>query len=176
MQHLHAYWRMEYIEAPKYPEGRNPFVALPALGNDDAAHILHRGRLTYLVLNRFPYNAGHLLAVPFREVAELEHLTPEERAELMDAIVLAQRVLRLALAPDGFNIGFNFGAAAGAGIPSHLHAHIVPRWAGDTNFMPVIGRTRVLPQSLDAMLARLRVGLREALAPAAVATTAGKPA
>jgi ATP adenylyltransferase len=166
---------MEYIEAPKYPEGRNPFVALPALGDDDAAHILHRGRLTYLVLNRFPYNAGHLLAVPYREVAELEQLSTEERADLMDAIVLAQRVLRRALAPDGFNIGFNFGAAAGAGIPSHLHAHIVPRWSGDTNFMPVLGRTRVLPQSLDTMLARLRTGLAELLAAAPVGPASTQP-
>ena len=146
---------MEYIEAPKGPGGPNPFVSLPAMGDDAAALILHRGALTYLLLNRFPYNAGHLLAVPFREVAELEDLTTAERDELMAKIVFAKRVLQAALKPDGFNIGFNLGAAAGAGIPQHLHAHIVPRWSGDTNFMPVIGQTRVLPQALESMYARL---------------------
>ena len=156
MQHLHAYWRMEYIEAPKYPDARNPFTSLPALGDDVTALIVHRVQWTYLLLNRFPYNAGHLLVIPFREVAELEQLTVAERDELMAMIVFAKRVLQEALKPDGFNVGFNLGSAAGAGIPRHLHAHVVPRWSGDTNFMPVIGQTRVLPQALDTMCRRLR--------------------
>jgi ATP adenylyltransferase len=156
MQHLHAYWRMEYIEAPKYPEGRNPFTGLPALGDDAAALIIHRGGACYLLLNRFPYNAGHLLVVPFREVPQLEDLSSAERAEVMEMIVFAKRILQHALHPDGFNIGINLGSAAGAGIPQHLHAHIVPRWVGDTNFMPVVGQTRVLPQSLETMYARLK--------------------
>lgn len=155
MQHLHAYWRMDYIEAPRGQEGGNPFVELPALGDDAKAHIIHRSRLSYLILNRFPYNAGHLLAVPFRAATDLVELSPAERADLMDEIIIAKQVLTAALNPQGFNIGFNLGAAAGGSIP-HLHAHIVPRWAGDTNFMPVIGQTRVLPQSLDAMYQRLR--------------------
>ena len=155
MQHLHAYWRMDYIETPRTGEGGNPFVELPALGDDAKALIIHRSRLSYLVLNRFPYNAGHLLAVPFRPATDLVELTPAERADLMDAIVFAKQVLTAALNPQAFNIGFNLGAAAGGSIP-HLHAHIVPRWAGDTNFMPVIAQTRVLPQSLDAMYQRLR--------------------
>ena len=156
MERLHSYWRMEYIEAPRNPEGENPFVALPKLGNDKEAYIVHRGETVYLVLNRFPYNAGHLLAVPYREVSSLAQLDPAERSELMETITWAQEVLTKAIDPDGFNIGFNIGEAAGAGIPSHLHCHIVPRWEGDTNFMPVIGETRVLPQSLDAMWERLR--------------------
>ncbi len=155
MQHLHAYWRMEYIEAPKDAPDANPFAALPLLGDDRAARIVHRGTGHYIVLNRFPYNAGHLLVVPFREVPELEDLTAAERAELMELIVFAKKLLTAALKPDAFNVGFNLGAAAGAGIPKHLHAHIVPRWNGDTNFMPVIGDTRVLPQSLAAMYDRL---------------------
>jgi len=156
MDHLHAYWRMEYIEAPKDQTFGNPFTEMPARGNDKAVHILHRSRLCYLVLNRFPYNAGHLLVVPFREVPELADLNTAERADLMDTVVLGQDILSRALRPDGFNIGLNLGAAAGAGIPRHLHVHIVPRWNGDTNFMPVLGRTRVLPQALDSMWARLR--------------------
>lgn len=155
MDHLHAYWRMEYIEAPRLPEGANLFTELPRLGNDTEALIIHRRPLSYLILNRFPYNPGHLLAVPFRAATDLAELTPAERADLMDAIIFGKEVLRTAINPHAFNIGFNLGSAAGGSIP-HLHAHIVPRWNGDTNFMPVIGQTRVLPQSLAAMYARLR--------------------
>ncbi|HYC72627.1 MAG TPA: HIT domain-containing protein [Opitutaceae bacterium] len=155
MDHLHAYWRMEYIEAPKKPEGGNPFSELPALGDDAKAHIIHRSPLSYLILNSFPYNPGHLLAVPFRPATDIAELTPAERADLMDEIILGKEILRAAVSPSGFNVGFNLGGAAGGSIP-HLHAHIVPRWNGDTNFMPVLGQTRVLPQSLDAMYGRLK--------------------
>lgn len=154
MDQLHAYWRMEYIEAPRDAGSGNIFADLPALGDDARALIVHRSPLSYLVLNRFPYNPGHLLAVPFRNVTDLTELTADERADLMDEIVLAKELLKAAVNPNAFNIGFNLGAAAGGSIP-HLHAHIVPRWNGDTNFMPVIGKTRVLPQSLDAMYRRL---------------------
>ena len=155
MDHLHAYWRMEYIEAPRLADGGNPFVELPALGNDTEALIIHRSTLSYLVLNRYPYNPGHLLAVPFREVSDISDLNPGERADLMNEIILAKEILTAAVSPNAFNVGFNLGSAAGGSIP-HLHAHIVPRWNGDTNFMPVIGQTRVLPQSLEAMYARLQ--------------------
>jgi len=155
MQQLHAYWRMDYIEAPRYPAAlKRPFTELPALGDDRAALIIHRTPLTYLLLNRFPYNPGHLLAVPYREVTDLEELTPAERADLMEEMTFAKRLLTAALRPDGFNLGFNLGSAAGGSI-AHLHAHIVPRWNGDNNFMPVLGQTRVLPQSLEATWERL---------------------
>ena len=160
MEHLHAYWRMDYIETPRLPAGENIFMALPALGDDAAALIVHRRRLSYLILNRFPYNAGHLMAVPFRAVANLGELDVAERADFMDELIFGQEVLRAALKPDGFNIGFNLGSAAGGSIP-HLHAHIVPRWAGDTNFMPVLSQTRVLPQSLDTMYRRLREAVEQ---------------
>ena len=145
---------MSYIEAPQPSRNDRLFTELPELGDDHAALILHRTRFSYLVLNRYPYNPGHLLAVPFRAVAEPGDLDPEERADLMEIIVIGQRVLRAAVNPDGFNIGFNLGAAAGGSIP-HLHAHVVPRWTGDTNFMPVIGETRVLPQALESTYDRL---------------------
>jgi len=146
---------MEYIEAPRFPAAmRHPFTELPALGDDRAALIVHRSRLSYLVLNRYPYNPGHLLAVPFRNVTDLDRLSPDGRADLMEEIALGKRLLATALKPDGFNIGFNLGKAAGGSIP-HLHAHIVPRWSGDTNFMPVIGQARVLPQALDDTWKRL---------------------
>lgn len=157
MQHLHAYWRMPYIEAPKpEAEGRNPFVEIPRAEDERAVLLLQRCEHAYLVLNKYPYNAGHLLAVPYREVCRLDELSPEERLGLMDTIVCGQDLLERALKPQGFNVGFNFGQAGGAGIPCHLHCHIVPRWGGDTNFMPVLGDTRVLPESLDRMWEKLR--------------------
>lgn len=156
MQQLHAHWRMEYIEAPRYPANmRRPFTELPALGDDRAALIVHRSQLSYLLLNRFPYNPGHLLAVPFRDVTHLADLTPAERADLFDEIIVGQDLLTRALKPEGFNIGFNLGGNVAGGSISHLHGHIVPRWNGDNNFMPVLGQTRVLPQSLDATWEKL---------------------
>ncbi len=154
---------MTYIEAPKPSHNGRLFTELPNQGDDRAALILHRTRLSYLVLNRFPYNPGHLLAVPFRAVAEPGDLEPAERADLMEIIVVGQQVLRAAVNPDGFNIGFNLGSAAGGSI-AHLHAHIVPRWTGDTNFMPVIGETRVLPQALESTYDRLVAALPGVLA------------
>jgi ATP adenylyltransferase len=154
MQQLHPYWRMEYIEAPRYPETKRPFTELPALGDDRQALIVHRSAKSYLILNRFPYNPGHLLAVPFREVSDVEELDADERADLMEILITGKRLLLLALKPDGFNIGFNLGSASGGSI-AHLHGHIVPRWNGDNNFMPVLGQTRILPQSLDATWERL---------------------
>jgi ATP adenylyltransferase len=155
MQQLHAYWRMDYIEAPRYPATmKRPFTDLPAMGDDRLALIVHRSAHSYLVLNRFPYNPGHLLAVPYREVVEPEELPRAERADLMEEIVFARRLLSAAMKPDGVNIGYNLGSAAGGSI-AHLHAHIVPRWNGDNNFMPVVGQIRVLPQSLEATWERL---------------------
>ena len=145
---------MEYIEAPRFPATQRPFSELPALGDDRAALIIHRTAHAYLILNRFPYNPGHLLAVPFREVTDLDELELAERADLMEIIVTGKKLLKSALKPDGFNLGFNLGSAAGGSI-AHLHAHLVPRWQGDNNFMPVIGHTRILPQSLEATWERL---------------------
>jgi ATP adenylyltransferase len=155
---------MEYIEAPRYPAAmQRPFTELPALGDDRAALIVHRSALSFLILNRFPYNPGHLLAVPFREVVNLADLDAPERADLFDEIILAQRLLSIALKPDGFNIGFNLGAGVAGGSIDHLHGHIVPRWNGDNNFMPVLGQTRILPQSLEATWAKLTEAARQDL-------------
>jgi ATP adenylyltransferase len=164
LEYLHAYWRMPYVQAPK-PEtgGDDPFATLPQQ-DDRTALIVWRGPSTYIILNRFPYNVGHLMAIPYRQAALLSDLTAAERAELMESIVKAQDILQRALNPDGFNIGFNFGRVAGAGVPRHLHAHIVPRWMGDVNFMPVIANTKVLPVALDTMWERLTASLREASA------------
>jgi len=154
MSQLHPYWRMDYIETPRAPAGHRPFTELPALGDDRAALIVHRAPLSYLMLNRFPYNPGHLLAIPYREVADLTDLTSAEQVDLMATLVFGEKLLRAVLKPDAFNLGFNLGRSAGGSV-EHLHGHLVPRWSGDNNFMPVIGQTRILPQALDDTWQRL---------------------
>lgn len=111
------------------------------------------------MLNAFPYNNGHLMVAPFRHTADLETLSPEEQNELLDLSRLCVTLLRTAYAPDGFNLGMNLGKVAGAGVADHLHMHIVPRWNGDTNFMPVVADTKVLPDSLDNTYRKLREAL-----------------
>jgi ATP adenylyltransferase len=160
MKQLHPYWRMDYVEAPRDRDLAKTFKELPESGDDRTALIIHRSRHSYLVLNRYPYNPGHLLAVPFREVTEIEKLRPAERADLMEIIVHGKRILQAALQPDGYNIGFNLGSSSGGSI-AHLHAHIVPRWNGDNNFMPVLGQTRILPQALSSTWDRLDATARK---------------
>ena len=157
-EYLHAHWRMPYIQAGSGDDnpGGNPFLRIPEAENERSVLLLYRGTHTYLVMNKFPYNAGHLLAVPYREVGDLEELDETESSDLWATILRAKRLLRLALDPAGFNIGFNLGDAAGAGIPTHLHCHIVPRWTGDTNFLPILSGTRVLPEAMETMWERLR--------------------
>ena len=148
---LHSYWRMPYVECPQENKGGNPFTEIPKAEDPKSVHLLWKGEHSYIVMNKFPYNCGHLLVVPLREIADISDLTPAERTEFFDAIIHAKEILKKAMNPDAFNVGFNLGAGAGAGIPVHLHCHVVPRWNGDTNFMPVISDTRVLPQSMDAL-------------------------
>ena len=144
--------RMAYIKGENKPSGPGedegcPFDRAPKLSDADGL-IVARGDLVYAVLNRYPYNAGHVLICPYRHVADYTELTPAETAEVATFTQRAMTVIRSVSAPHGFNIGINLGSVAGAGIAAHLHQHVVPRWGGDTNFMPVTGRTRVLPQLL----------------------------
>ncbi len=160
MQRLHSYWRMAYVEAPKPRDdsgksGGNPFAEMAKSRDYAKYHILWKGRSCFIVMNKFPYNCGHLLVLPKREVGDIEKLGPAERREFFDAVIRAKSILARAMKPDGFNIGFNLGSKAGAGIPQHLHCHVVPRWDGDTNFMPVISDTRVLPEAMDELWKRL---------------------
>lgn len=124
--------------------------------DEGRALIVHEGRLAYVILNKFPYNAGHLMVVPHRHAATLAVLTPEEVHEMADLAQLAERALTEAFAPQGINAGINLGRPAGAGIVDHLHIHLVPRWNGDTNFMTVVGEVRVLPEELPRTAERLR--------------------
>jgi ATP adenylyltransferase len=138
--------RMAYIKG----EGKGPdcaFDQIPQL-SDEAGLIVARGTSCYAVLNLYPYNSGHLMIVPFRHVADYDELTRDETVELAEMTQHALRAIRHASAAQGFNVGMNLGHEAGAGIAGHLHQHVVPRWGGDTNFMPVIGHTKVLPELL----------------------------
>jgi len=144
--------RMAYIKGEGKPSGPGedevcPFDEAPRLSDEDGL-IVARGELVYAILNLYPYNSGHLLVCPYRHVADYTELTVEETAEFAEFTKRAIAALRQASGAQGFNIGMNLGSVAGAGIAAHLHQHVVPRWGGDTNFMPVVGRTRVLPQLL----------------------------
>lgn len=144
LERLWTPWRMSYVSGPE-PSGC-PFCAAPV---DDAHGLMvARGKVVYAVLNRFPYNPGHLLICPYRHVADYTDLTEEETVELASFTQTAMRVIRAVSNAHGFNLGMNQGGVAGAGIAGHLHQHVVPRWGGDANFLPVIGRTKPLPQLL----------------------------
>jgi ATP adenylyltransferase len=154
MDHLWSPWRLAYITGAGQATG---CVFCQAAETDEAAAlILHRGRTCFVILNLFPYNNGHLMVVPNRHVGSLAALTPEELCELGELTRMAEISVAEAYAPQGMNMGINLGKPAGAGILDHLHMHVVPRWNGDTNFMTVVGRTRVLPEDLTASADRLR--------------------
>lgn len=149
--------RMAYIDAGGTREDeRCPFCRIPESSDEDGL-IVGRGETSYVVLNLYPYNPGHLMVVPYRHVAGYDELTEAEAIEVAHLTRRAIRALRAVSGPHGFNVGMNLGAVAGAGIAAHLHQHVVPRWGGDTNFMPVIGHTRVLPQLLADTRSRLAV-------------------
>jgi len=161
LQRLWMPHRMAYIKGEGKPadgtEVECPFCEIPKLSDADGL-IVARGTEVYAVLNLYPYNSGHLMVVPYRHVADYTDLTEPETAELAEFTKLSMRALRDASQAQGFNIGMNMGGVAGAGIAAHLHQHVVPRWGGDANFMPVVGRTKVLPQ----LLADTRVVLADA--------------
>ncbi len=151
MERLWAPWRLQYIKnADKMNEEGCIFCDLPAANPDkDREHlILFRGERAFVIMNRFPYNNGHLMVVPYKHTGSLEQLSAEERLELMNLVERSVAVLSQAISPHGFNIGMNLGRIAGAGIDEHLHFHIVPRWNGDTNFMPVLADTKVISAAL----------------------------
>ncbi len=153
LESLWAPWRVEYfaLERP-LPD----FFSEAARTSDDAAHlVILRRKSGYLIMNRFPYAAGHLMAVPYRKTGDLGDLTSEEKLELLTMAEDAQKLLRATVQAQGFNVGLNLGACAGAGVADHLHLHIVPRWPGDTNFMPVLGGTRVISEGLRPLYDKL---------------------
>jgi ATP adenylyltransferase len=150
-QRLWTPHRIGYIKGegkpPTSDEGDCPFCRIPTM-DDVAGLIVHRGEHAYAVLNLYPYNAGHLLICPYRHVADYTELTDGETADVASLTKTAMRVMRAVTSPQGFNLGMNQGQVAGAGIAAHLHQHVVPRWGGDSNFLPVIGQTKTMPQLL----------------------------
>lgn len=161
MEHLWAPWRIEYILSKK-PEGCI-FCTKPGEKRDEENLILYRGVHHFIIMNAYPYNNGHMMVVPFRHTSKLSGWADGEREEMMELADLAVELLRHTMHPDGFNLGINMGIVGGAGIADHIHMHIVPRWNGDTNFMPVISNTRVISEHLRATYANLKRGLEEIL-------------
>ncbi|ABU82580.1 HIT family protein [Ignicoccus hospitalis] len=153
-------WRMQYVEKAGKEEGKCVFCELPNM-DDEEALILYRGKYNYVVLNAFPYNTGHLMIVPYRHVSDVTEMDDAEILEMVKLFKRSVEVLRREYRPEGINAGWNLGRAAGAGIPGHLHLHVVPRWCGDANFMTIISRTKVLPEALNETWRRLRKGFEE---------------
>ena len=151
MRHLFSPWRMPYIGRDKDAEKAKGCVFCLALEQQDGADnlIVRRGQQGFVIVNRFPYTSGHLMVLPFTHVARLDEVDAATRAEMMELLTAATQVLIRVYQPQGFNLGANLGAAAGAGIEEHLHLHVLPRWAGDTNFVSTVGETRVLPETLE---------------------------
>jgi ATP adenylyltransferase len=160
MESLCAPWRIQYILAPKPPPSDTSIFARIAQDNDDEANlVVARDRTCFALLNRYPYTGGHLMVVPYKQTPDLHGLTDEELCDVMKLVRRCQDALTQVMKPNGFNIGINLGQAAGAGIEPHLHVHIVPRWVGDTNFMPVLAATVVIPEALTELAAKLRAAL-----------------
>ncbi len=155
MRNIWAPWRMKYIEQPKKKEGCL-FCRVINEDQDEENHVLVRKERCFIILNLYPYNNGHLMVTPYAHVPSLEDLEKEDRDALFETVSNAIANLRTEMDPEGFNVGMNIGEVAGAGISDHVHVHIVPRWAGDTNFMPVIGATKVISQAIEETYKKMR--------------------
>jgi ATP adenylyltransferase len=156
-QRIWAPWRLAYVkDADKDAEDMCIFCAKPAEDDDEANLIVHRGERAFVILNLYPYTNGHLMVAPFAHLARLQDLPAETTAEIMDQARTAMDRLEEVYDPHGYNVGFNQGRVAGAGVEHHIHMHVVPRWGGDTNFMPVIADTKVMPQTLEQSYGALR--------------------
>jgi ATP adenylyltransferase len=156
---LHAPWRIEYILAPKPALDESLFTRIAQANDDEANYVIARDRTCYALLNAYPYTGGHLMVVPYKQTPDLNGLNDGELADLLKLARRCQNALQRVMKPDGFNIGINLGKVAGAGIVGHLHIHVVPRWQGDTNFMPILGNTVVVPEALRDLAAKLRAAL-----------------
>jgi ATP adenylyltransferase len=156
MDYLWAPWRIEYIKKARDEEKEGCFLcSKPTQRNDAADLILYRGQCCFIIMNSYPYNSGHLMVAPYRHVANLEDMTIEERNEQLKLVSCSVTVLKQVFQAEGFNIGMNLGRVAGAGIDKHLHVHVVPRWLGDTNFMPVVSDTKIVNEALEDTYGKL---------------------
>ncbi|HMQ52530.1 MAG TPA: HIT domain-containing protein [Anaerolineae bacterium] len=160
---LYTPWRMDYVTSTKKNENGCIFCAksddAPEFDRDN--YLLFRGPNTFVVMNIYPYNTGHLMILPYDHVSSLMSMSPEARCEMMHLTSYFTELLSTVMRPDGFNVGMNLGRAAGAGIDSHLHLHLVPRWNGDSSFMAVVSNTRVLPETLEATYERILTAMQQ---------------
>lgn len=154
MDRIFAPWRIRYILGPK--DQGCIFCNFPKENRDKENLILHRGEKNFVIMNRYPYNPGHHLIAPYRHVGDITDLTSDELWGMMEQVRVSEKIIRKVMAPDGFNIGINVGSVSGAGMEDHLHAHIVPRWDGDTSFMPVFGDVQVVPEALEETYDKLK--------------------
>jgi len=154
MEYIPAPWRGKYVRQVRRKKGCI-FCEAARLGDDAASFIVHRGRHNFIILNKFPYTPGHLMIAPYRHLSVFARAPKEASDELADLLKLSLRVLKKAYRPQGFNAGLNLGRSAGAGVVDHYHLHVVPRWPGDSNFMPLVSRTRVVIEDLDQTYSRL---------------------
>jgi len=157
MKQIWSPWRLEYIEQSQKDKSKNQcFLCINKTKKKMNNFVLYRGKYSFIILNRFPYNAGHLMVVPLRHIGAIEKLTAQETSEMFSLVQKSVVVLKKVFKPDGFNIGANIGKVAGAGVPGHIHLHVVPRWSGDTNFMPVVGDTKIINDSLNRIYNKLK--------------------
>lgn len=168
MEHdnLWAPWRIDYIRRIEKADADSACFLCDAWAHpqqDEERLVIWRGEHGLILLNRYPYTNGHLMIAPADHHAELNELTVEQRAALMEMTALAERLLKATLNPQGINVGINLGRSAGAGLPGHVHIHVVPRWSGDTNFMHVVGKVRVIPQSIEQIMAEFKTALPKVL-------------
>ena len=163
MDVLYAPWRYTYIKSTVEKEPRECIFCIAPKKPEDESLVLYKGRYSYIIMNLYPYNTGHVMVVPYRHVADIADLTTDELTEMMELVKLSTIVIRKVLKPHGFNIGINIGRVAGAGIDKHVHVHVVPRWNGDTNFMPVIAGVKVISQDVRETYKALREALKEVI-------------
>ena len=149
MDQLWAPWRMSYVQNVDKKDDGCIFCTKPQQNSDKENYILYRGSYCFVLMNLYPYNNGHLMVIPYQHTSDILDLPPETSAEMWSLLCEAKKTLSASIRPDAFNIGMNIGRTAGAGIDQHIHMHIVPRWNGDTNFMPVIGKTKIISQGID---------------------------
>ena len=158
MDHLWTPWRYAYVSTADKASGCI-FCELPNLGDEAQARIVYRGQRCYIVLNAFPYTPGHVMVVPYQHLDELQKLSAAAAGEMIELAQKMERTLRGLYSPDGVNLGMNIGKAAGAGVAGHIHLHVLPRWLADSNFISVVGETRILPETLESTYTRLREAL-----------------
>ena len=163
MDNLWRPWRIKYILSDK--EQGCIFCNKPKEQKDQKNYILHRAKTSFIILNIYPYNNGHLMIAPYKHVASFENLEDAELTELFQMVNKCTKLLKVTMQPQGFNIGVNLGKVAGAGVKDHVHIHVVPRWEGDTNFMPILAEASVIPESLDAVFGKLSEALNRNITP-----------